>query len=111
MCTYRERPDFQLFQNWNHFNYSQCILELKDDRKIDDLARLSFRKGSLLSSLPIDFINFPKAFLSPKLASLGASDMLPVRTQRLMSVMCPRSYWFKMLSASISNHFLSTSYF
>ena len=25
MCTYR----VQLFQNWNHFNYSQCIRELK----------------------------------------------------------------------------------
>ena len=40
MSTYRESPDFQLFQNWNHFNYSQCIRELKDDRKMDDLARL-----------------------------------------------------------------------
>ena len=31
--------DFQVFQNWNHFNYSQYIRELKDDRKMDDLAR------------------------------------------------------------------------
>ena len=23
-----EGPDFQLFQNWNRFNYSQCIREL-----------------------------------------------------------------------------------
>ena len=30
MCTYRVQPDFQLFQNWNHFNYSQCIRELKE---------------------------------------------------------------------------------
>ena len=47
MCTYRESPDFQLFQNWNHFNYSQYIRELKDDRKMDDLARISFRKETL----------------------------------------------------------------
>ena len=50
MCTYRESPDFQLFQNWNRFNYSQYIRELKDDRKMDDLARLSFRKETLSST-------------------------------------------------------------
>ena len=49
-----QSPDFQLFQNWNHFNYSLCIRELKvckfdqDDRKMGDLARLSFKKESLL---------------------------------------------------------------
>ena len=43
MCT------FQRFQNWNHFNYSQCIRELKvetkfdqDDSKMDDLAKGNF---------------------------------------------------------------------
>ena len=50
MCMCRESPDFQhFFQNWDHFNYSQCIRELKDDCKMDDLARLSFRKETLFS--------------------------------------------------------------
>ena len=43
--------------SWNHFNYSQCIRELKvetkfdyDDRKMGDLARLSFKKETLYLS-------------------------------------------------------------
>ena len=53
--VHENSPDFQLFQNWNHYSYSQCIRELKVstkfdqyDRKMDDLARLSFKKQTLL---------------------------------------------------------------
>ena len=70
MCTYRENPDFQRFQNWNHFYYSQYIRELKDDRKLDDLARLSFRKETLFQ---------PESSIKHDQSSLGTSQQMNPR--------------------------------
>ena len=38
--VHAQSPDFQLFQNWNHFNYSLCIRELKVKTKFDQDDRM-----------------------------------------------------------------------